>query len=122
MKDATLLQGDWEKIMAEDLLAPTFKLSRLDAISRRFTRNYVWIFGVIQAAWFLKLWLHYPESHETWGILKALTADNPVPAGFFLFALAAFYGYLLFLLFWGIKMRTTSGEFLVGAMRRNEWI
>lgn len=122
MKDTSLLQGDWKKVMAEDLIAPTFKLSRLDAISRRFTRNYVWIFAVIFFAWFLKLSLHYPEAHEPLGFLQALTSDNPVPSGIFLFLLAIFYGYLLFLLYWGIKKRALAGEFMTGAMRRSEWI
>lgn len=122
MKDVVLLQGDWQKIMAEDLVMPTFKISRLDAITRRFTRNYVWIFGVILAAWFLKLWLHYPDSHEISGFIGVLTGNNPLPAGIFSGVLGFFYGYLLFLLVRGIRMGSSSEEFRTGAMRRQKWL
>lgn len=122
MKDVALLQGDWQKIMAEDLVLPTFKISRLDAITRRFIRNYVWIFGVILTAWLLKLWLHYPDSHETGGLVRVLTTNNPIPAGVFFAIIGLFYGYLLFLLIRGIRMGSSSEEFRTGAMRRQKWL
>jgi uncharacterized membrane protein len=122
LKDVQLLQGDWNQQLAADLVEPTFKISRLEAITRRFARNYVWIFAVNTAAWYLKLWLHYPESHEAISFLKAVTADNPFPAGILLGLLTLFYGFLLFLLARAIVVGPKSGEFRRGVMRGQTWL
>lgn len=122
MNNTPILQGDWRKLMAEDLVTPSFKISRLAAITRRFTRNYVWIFAIILLAWFLKLWLHHPSSHDLEGFFRILTSQSPLPAAAFLTCLAAFYSFLLFLLIHGIRMGRSSGEFMTGAMRRKKWL
>lgn len=122
MRDHAMIQGDWRKILSEDLVSPSFKISRLDAITRRFSRNYVWIFAVIAGAWILKFWLHFPESHVPQELLQSLIALNPVALGLFLVTVAAFYGFLLFLCWRGLTTRTYSGEFLTGAMHRRKWL
>ena len=39
-----LLQGEWQKLVCEDLILPCFKISKLEAIGRRLKRNYVFHF------------------------------------------------------------------------------
>lgn len=122
MRDTTLLQGDWKKLMAEDLLLPSFKMSRWTAILRRFRRNYFWIFLIIGAAWFVKIWIHYPDSHTTRGFIRALTANNPLPGEVFWALFALCYVVLAVMTVGGFSMREQSGEFQAKAMRRKKWI
>jgi uncharacterized membrane protein len=48
-------EEDWQRIMAADLLAPTFVMSMAEAVSRRLRRNYIWIFLILLGAWALKV-------------------------------------------------------------------
>src|SRR5437762_6712193 len=58
MENRDLLQGEWKKLVCEDLILPCFKISRLEAIGRRLKRNYVFIFVLILVAWVTKIFLH----------------------------------------------------------------
>ena len=48
-------EDDWQRIMAADLVAPTFVMSMAEAVSRRLRRNYIWIFLILLGAWALKV-------------------------------------------------------------------
>jgi uncharacterized membrane protein len=48
---------DWEMRLAQNLMQPTFPMSKLEAIGHRLRRNYLWIFLVLQLAWVAKLLL-----------------------------------------------------------------
>jgi len=61
MQAQEALAGDWQKLVAEDLILPRFKMSRFEAIGRRLKRNYAFLFLVILAAWITKIWLHASE-------------------------------------------------------------
>jgi len=56
-----MLQGEWKKLVCEDLILPSFKISKLEAIGRRLKRNYVFIFVLIMVAWVTKIFLHASE-------------------------------------------------------------
>jgi uncharacterized membrane protein len=60
MENRELLQGEWKKLVCEDLILPCFKISKLEAVGRRLKRNYVFIFILIMAAWVTKIFLHAP--------------------------------------------------------------
>ncbi len=47
--------GNWGLLVAEDLLRPSFKISRLQAFRARFVRNYATLFTVLLIAWLAKL-------------------------------------------------------------------
>jgi uncharacterized membrane protein len=53
-----MLQGEWKKLVCEDLILPCFKISKLEAIGRRLKRNYMFIFILILMAWVVKIFLH----------------------------------------------------------------
>lgn len=54
----TLLQGDWQRLMCEDLILPSFKISTFEAVGRRLKRNYGFIFMIVLGAWLTKIFLH----------------------------------------------------------------
>src|SRR6195256_4799385 len=61
MENRDLLQGEWKKLVCEDLILPCFKISKLEAVGRRLRRNYVFIFILILVAWVTKIFLHAGE-------------------------------------------------------------
>ena len=121
--NANILQGDWRRIMAEDLVVPSFKISRVDAIARRFRRNYLYIFIFILVGWFLKLWIHYPNNHDINGFMSIWLGDRIISP---IVALVIIFFFYLGLLFLFIRSCVTSagfsGEFQTGAMRRKKWL
>ena len=58
MENREMLQGEWKKLVCEDLILPSFKISKLEAVGRRLKRNYVFIFILIMVAWVTKIFLH----------------------------------------------------------------
>src|SRR5215217_6986524 len=58
MENRQMLQGEWKKLVCEDLILPRFKISKLEAVGRRLKRNYVFIFILIMVAWVTKIFLH----------------------------------------------------------------
>jgi uncharacterized membrane protein len=58
MENRDLLQGEWKKLVCEDLILPSFKISKLEAIGRRLKRNYIFIFILTLVAWVTKIFLH----------------------------------------------------------------
>ena len=61
MENRQMLQGEWKKLVCEDLILPSFKISKLEAVGRRLKRNYVFIFILIMVAWVTKIFLHASE-------------------------------------------------------------
>ncbi len=59
-----LLEGEWKKLVGEDLILPCFKISKLEAVGRRLKRNYAFIFFLILLAWVTKIFLHAPHAME----------------------------------------------------------
>ncbi len=58
MENRDLLQGEWKKLVCEDLILPSFKISAFEAVGRRLKRNYVFIFVLVIVAWITKIFLH----------------------------------------------------------------
>src|SRR3954447_24431826 len=58
MENRELLQGEWKKLVCEDLILPCFKISAFEAVGRRLKRNYGFIFMIILVAWTTKIFLH----------------------------------------------------------------
>src|SRR5438132_13923697 len=58
MENREKLQGEWKKLVCEDLILPCFTITKLEAIGRRLKRNYMFIFILIMVAWVTKISLH----------------------------------------------------------------
>src|SRR5215210_1405109 len=62
-----MLQGNWQKLVCEDLLLPSFKISKFEAVGRRLKRNYSFLFGVVLTAWITKIFIHATPKITSWG-------------------------------------------------------
>jgi uncharacterized membrane protein len=104
------LEGNWRRQMGEDLILPSYKISFLEALSRRFRRNYVWIYLILLGAWVVHaLEVRKADSIETF--IAEICSNQPLPEYFFLAMLGVFYAYLVFLYLYGHYRRTALGEF-----------
>jgi uncharacterized membrane protein len=80
-QNTTLLQGEWQKLVCEDLLMPSFKISVFEAVGRRLKRNYVFIFLIILTAWVTKIFLHAkPPVTSFASFYEALSVGTSIPS------------------------------------------
>lgn len=104
------LEGNWRRQMGEDLILPSYKISFLEALSRRFRRNYVWIYMILLGTWMIHT-LVVRGATSLGMFITEFSADQPFPAPLFLAIMGLFYGYLVFLYAYGHFRRTHLGEF-----------
>lgn len=103
--------SDWAEALAENLLQPHFTISISEAVGRRLRRNYVWIFAVLTASWFGKLWLH-PAPTSSIRILIERASIAAVPGELVIFL---YLGYFALLLVFGLttaRLQQATGEVL----------
>ena len=67
MENRGMLQGEWKKLVSEDLLLPSFKISAFEAVGRRLKRNYSFIFLIILSAWVTKIFMHAKAPIKSFG-------------------------------------------------------
>jgi len=119
MENRQMLQGEWKKLVCEDLILPSFKISRLEAVGRRLRRNYVFIFILIMIAWITKIFLHANEPiHDVFSFYRSMNVGH-IPAwlvGFiFVGTLASVIGITIYV---GQK---SSGEISEFGTHRSLW-
>jgi uncharacterized membrane protein len=104
------LEGNWRRQMGEDLILPSFKISFLEALSRRYRRNYIWIYLMLLGAWIVHtLMVRGADSPATF--VREFCANQPLPAPVFMTLFSIFYLYLFFLFLYGQFRKTQLGEF-----------
>ncbi len=119
MENRLMLEGEWKKLVCEDLILPSFKISKLEAIGRRLKRNYVFIFVLILVAWVTKIFLH-PAAPIIGipGFYRALRVGH-IPSWFVAsIMIATFFGVLGIAIYVGKK---TSGEITEFGAHRSLW-
>jgi uncharacterized membrane protein len=80
-QNTAMLQGEWQKLVCADLLLPSFKISRFEAIGRRLRRNYGFIFVIILTAWVTKIFLHAdPKITSLRTFYNALHVGTSIPS------------------------------------------
>jgi len=121
MKNTSLLQGNWDRVLSEDLASPSFKISRMDAIVRRFRRNYIWIFGIILMAWMMHLSIPQTGGHD-WHRLAQMFANHLITATLMVALVALLYGFLAYLLVRCFLLENDSAEFSGGMAERSKWM
>jgi uncharacterized membrane protein len=119
MENRDMLQGEWKKLVCEDLILPCFKISKLEAIGRRLKRNYIFIFVLIMVAWVTKIFLH------------ATTPMNSVLSFFHAFGVGHIPWWLVAFIFLGTLVsviaiaiyvsKKTSGEISEFGTHRSLW-
>ena len=70
------LEGKWREELCDDLLIPTFKMSRWEALGRRLKRNYAFIIAIILVSWTVKIFMHAKDP-----ITSLLTFYNAMALG-----------------------------------------
>jgi uncharacterized membrane protein len=79
-RNPKLLDGEWWRLVGEDLIMPSFKITRLEAIGRRLKRNYVFIFAIIMVAWTMKIFVHAQTPIHSFGEFYKALAVRELPA------------------------------------------
>ena len=119
MENRQMLQGEWKKLVCEDLILPSFKISMLEAVGRRLKRNYVFIFLLIVIAWIMKLFLHASEPIESFGAFyRAMRVGYIAPwavAGIFFGTMVAVVGIAIYV------GKHSSGEISEFGSHRSLW-
>lgn len=104
------LEGDWRRQMGEDLILPSYKISFLEALARRFRRNYIWIYLILTGTWVVHT-LEVRKADSLRTFISEFCSNQPLPDYVFLSILGIFYLYLIFLYIFGHCRRTALGEF-----------
>ena len=119
MENRQMLQGEWKKLVCEDLILPRFKISKLEAIGRRLKRNYVFIFVLIMVAWITKIFLHAREPiDDFWAFYRTLQVGY-IPSWLVAFIVATTLGLVI-----GITIyvgKKTTGEISEFGAHRSLW-
>ena len=119
MENRDMLQGEWKKLVCEDLILPSFKISKFEAVGRRLKRNYVFIFILIMVAWVTKIFLHAPMAMDNLPSFYRALRVGHIPAW-----LVAFIFVSTLLSVIGITIyvsKKTSGEISEFRTHRSLW-
>ena len=85
--------ADWADHLVESLHHPTFRISRWEAVGRRFRRNYVWLITLLLVSWGAKLVLH-PSPTRDWVTVIERAAFGFIPGVWVLSTIGAVYATL----------------------------
>jgi len=109
---------DWMDELSESLHQPKFTITQKQAMARRLSRNYCWIFLVLLWAWLLKATTAElqpstgtAEFVHSFDELLKITAVGYVPGWLVLGCVLVFYGWLLYVM---LRYRTQIGELRFG--------
>lgn len=109
---------NWAVELAETLRRPRFTISRRQAMARRLSRNYFWIFLILLGAWLLKTTtvVLQPRTGEAEFIHSVKeffhnSAIGYIPGEVVLAIVLFFYGWLLYIM---IRHRNQEGELSFG--------
>lgn len=120
VQNSSLLQGEWKRLVCEDLILPSFKIGRFEAVGRRLKRNYGFIYMIVMVAWVTKIFLHAsPRITSFNSFYEALHVGDSIPSW-----LVAFIFLLTLLSVAAITVYITlksSGEISEFGARRPQW-
>lgn len=115
-----LLQGEWQKLICEDLLLPSFKISAFEAVGRRLKRNYIFIFLIILTAWLTKIFLHAsPRITSFRSFYEALAVGTSIPSWLVAFIFVGTFVSVIAITVY--ISRSTSGEISEFGAHRSAW-
>jgi uncharacterized membrane protein len=119
MENRNLLQGEWKKLVCEDLILPSFKIGKLEAVGRRLKRNYVFIFVLIMIAWVMKIFIHAKEPIDGLSAFYRALRVGHIPAWLVAFIFAGtLIGVIVITIYVG---RKSSGEVSEFGGHRSLW-
>ncbi len=119
-RNAGLLGGEWQRLVCEDLILPSFKISRLEAVGRRLKRNYVFIFGIIIVAWLTKIFMHAKSPVHSWAAFYDALGVGELPGwlvgSILLFTIISAVG-----LTWYVTVNTPSEVSDLRGSHKEQW-
>jgi uncharacterized membrane protein len=104
----------WHPLLQSDLESPHFKISWSEAVGRRLRHNYIAIFGFLLMTWIIKLMIH-PEAVPVVHVFNSIVERASIagiPGWVVIACVAAFYLYLVGLIFFTPTLRGTGTEIL----------
>lgn len=75
------LEENWQKVLANDYLAPKYHVGHMTAIGRRIRRNYLWILLIQSLAYAGKIAVH-PTAVQSWEQAFRRADVGPLPGEF----------------------------------------
>lgn len=102
---------EWAEALAENLLHPSFPISNLEAIGRRLRRNYIWIYLVITASWFVHV-LFKPLPAKTLSQLADNASFGGISGELILMIGIVLFSFLILFALITIPMQHSAGEVL----------
>ena len=128
LENKQMLQGEWKKLVCEDLILPSFKISMFEAVGRRLKRNYAFILLIILVAWITKIFLHaertivsiiHDPGQNGMSFYQALAIGSAIPSWFvaviFLATFSAVIGISLYI------GKNSAGEISEFGAHRSLW-
>ena len=117
LQNRQMLQGEWQKLVCEDLLLPSFKISVLEAVGRRLKRNYFFVFIIILVAWITKIALD--QNVSSIGSFYQALGVGGIPPWFVAIVFVGTYIGMIAILIYVSKK--TSGEISEFGTHRSLW-
>lgn len=119
-RNPNLLGGDWQRLVCEDLILPSFKISRLEAVGRRLKRNYAFIIAIILVAWLTKIFMHAKPPIHSWSAFYQALSVGELPGwfvgGILLITLGATAG-----LIWYVSANSSGEVTDLRSSHREQW-
>jgi uncharacterized membrane protein len=107
----------WVAELASDLRHPQYKVDFIYALGRRLKANYVYLFGILLAAWLLKIKIH-PATARSWSDYLDQAALGEISGWVTFLFILLFVGHAVVLLYIGNK--PLGGRDLLSAAPRSE--
>ena len=102
---------DWAESLADNLLHPQFPISVWEALGRRFRRNYMWIYVILDLAWVVKVALT-PDPVTSWDGFLARAGIGTLPGSLVLGVGVVFNSLLALVGLLTARLQQASGEVL----------
>ncbi len=109
--------ADWADKITDSLKNPRFPIGLLEALGRRYRRNYAPIFLILAASWVGKVYMH-PVDVTSLAEFVDRAAMGPLPGTFVIAMGFVFNGALIALGIFTASLRETQGEVLSDASSR----
>lgn len=106
-----LPSSTWAEQIKESLTRPRFPISLLEALGRRYRRNYAPIFVILAISWNVKIFIH-PFPAANWQTFLERAAFGPISGMAVILFGFLFNGLLIAMGYFTISMRQSTSEVL----------
>ncbi len=102
---------DWGDALANTLAHPRFSVSKVEALSNRYRRNYFWLISLLLISWWLKVAYHPQPARSFSDILTHAAIEPIIPGGWVMGIVMTIYvGLTIATLLITYRMRKATRE------------